>query len=121
MKFEEIYGEIGKEFIHVHHLKPLAEIVRSMKSMGRKTCGRYVPIVTLCCIEIQRIPGLLKNFGSYFGKSRWIKGIKGCSKESHYSISLVAALFKSLAASNLSFLTSIVNQLLSYSECRDCC
>jgi len=24
--FEKIYGEIGKEFIHVHHLKPLSEI-----------------------------------------------------------------------------------------------
>jgi 5-methylcytosine-specific restriction enzyme A len=24
--FEEVYGEIGKEYIHVHHLKPLSEI-----------------------------------------------------------------------------------------------
>lgn len=24
--FKEIYGEIGKDFIHVHHLKPLSEI-----------------------------------------------------------------------------------------------
>ena len=24
--FEEIYGELGKEFIHVHHLKPIASI-----------------------------------------------------------------------------------------------
>ncbi len=24
--FEEIYGELGKNFIHVHHLKPLSEI-----------------------------------------------------------------------------------------------
>jgi len=25
--FEEVYGEIGKGFIHVHHIKPLSEIV----------------------------------------------------------------------------------------------
>lgn len=24
--FQDVYGEIGKEFIHVHHLKPIAEI-----------------------------------------------------------------------------------------------
>jgi 5-methylcytosine-specific restriction protein A len=26
IKFEEIYGAIGKDFIHVHHLKPISEI-----------------------------------------------------------------------------------------------
>ncbi len=26
MSFEQIYGEIGKGFIHVHHIKPLSEI-----------------------------------------------------------------------------------------------
>ena len=26
LSFEEIYGEIGKDFIHVHHLKPLSLI-----------------------------------------------------------------------------------------------
>ena len=24
--FEDVYGDIGKEFIHVHHVKPLSEI-----------------------------------------------------------------------------------------------
>ena len=24
--FEKIYGDIGKDFIHVHHIKPLSEI-----------------------------------------------------------------------------------------------
>lgn len=26
MNFEEVYGEIGKGFIHVHHIVPLSEI-----------------------------------------------------------------------------------------------
>ena len=29
--FEDFYGEIGKDFIHVHHLKPLSEIGESYK------------------------------------------------------------------------------------------
>ena len=26
MNFEEVYGEVGKGFIHVHHIKPISEI-----------------------------------------------------------------------------------------------
>lgn len=26
MDFQEVYGELGKDFIHVHHIKPLSEI-----------------------------------------------------------------------------------------------
>jgi len=29
--FEEIYGEIGRDFIHVHHIKPLSEINEQYK------------------------------------------------------------------------------------------
>jgi len=29
--FEKVYGDIGKEFIHVHHLKPLSEIKEEYK------------------------------------------------------------------------------------------
>ena len=29
--FKEFYGEIGKDFIHVHHLKPLSEIGEKYK------------------------------------------------------------------------------------------
>jgi len=29
--FEKIYGEIGKDFIHVHHIKPLSEIDKRYK------------------------------------------------------------------------------------------
>jgi 5-methylcytosine-specific restriction enzyme A len=29
--FEEVYGEIGRGYIHVHHLKLLSEIKKNMK------------------------------------------------------------------------------------------
>ena len=31
MEFEDVYGEIGKGFIHVHHLVPISEIGKSYK------------------------------------------------------------------------------------------
>lgn len=31
INFENVYGEIGKEFIHIHHLKPINEIGKSYK------------------------------------------------------------------------------------------
>ena len=31
MKFEDVYGEIGKGFIHIHHLIPIAKIGKSYK------------------------------------------------------------------------------------------
>jgi hypothetical protein len=31
MEFEKVYGEIGKGFIHVHHLKPISQIGKTYK------------------------------------------------------------------------------------------
>jgi len=39
--FEETYGEIGKGFIHVHHIKPLA-------SSGETRVDPYNDLVVVC-------------------------------------------------------------------------
>lgn len=42
MNFEELYGEIGKHFIHVHHRKPLSEIA------GRYEVDPIIDLVPVC-------------------------------------------------------------------------
>ncbi|WP_080271768.1 HNH endonuclease [Pseudomonas syringae] len=45
MNFEELYGEIGKKFIHVHHKKPLATIREEYQLNARKD---LVPVCPNC-------------------------------------------------------------------------
>jgi len=45
MSFEETYGEIGKDFIHVHHIKPLAGIA---KEYELKPIKDLVPVCPNC-------------------------------------------------------------------------
>jgi len=43
MSFDERYGPIGKEFIHVHHLVPLSTIKKSYRVDGRKDLRPVCP------------------------------------------------------------------------------
>ncbi len=45
MSFEDTYGEIGKEFIHVHHIKPLAGIAKEYKLNPEKD---LIPVCPNC-------------------------------------------------------------------------
>lgn len=45
MNFEEVYGEIGKGFIHVHHIVPLHEVGGSYKVDYKKD---LVPVCPNC-------------------------------------------------------------------------
>jgi len=49
--FEKIYGKIGKEFIHVHHIKPIAEIGRAYKINPEKD---LIPVCPNCHAMIHR-------------------------------------------------------------------
>lgn len=51
INFEEIYGEIGKGFIHVHHLVPLHEIGESYKVDYQKD---LVPVCPNCHAMLHR-------------------------------------------------------------------
>jgi hypothetical protein len=58
--FEEIYGDIGKEFIEAHHLKPIS----TLKPEGEKTKKEDIALVCSNCHEMlhkQRDPWLLKD------------------------------------------------------------
>ncbi|WKL01553.1 hypothetical protein Q0F98_34160 [Paenibacillus amylolyticus] len=58
--FVNIYGIIGENFIHVHHLKPLHEINEKYEIDPVGTYVLYVRTATLCYINVNRhIP--LKN------------------------------------------------------------
>ena len=45
--FEEVYGEIGREFIHVHHIKPLAD-------NGQDISENLIPVCPNCHAMLHR-------------------------------------------------------------------
>ena len=47
--FEEFYGEIGKDFIHVHHLKPIAEVGVEYQINPINDLIPVCPNCHLCC------------------------------------------------------------------------
>ncbi len=47
MNFEEVYGEIGRGFIHVHHINPLAEC-------GRDISANLIPVCPNCHAMLHR-------------------------------------------------------------------
>src|SRR5207248_8840219 len=48
--FEERYGSLGKGFIHIHHLKPLALAGVAMNSIRLRICDRSALIAMPCYI-----------------------------------------------------------------------
>lgn len=54
MNFEKIYGEIGKNFIHVHHIKPLSEIGQEYQV---NPINDLVPVCPNCHAMLHRIAG----------------------------------------------------------------
>ena len=62
--FEEQYGELGKGFIHVHHLVPIS----SIKNMKEVTCDDLRPVCPNCHamlhkgnLSVDELKGLLKS------------------------------------------------------------
>jgi 5-methylcytosine-specific restriction enzyme A len=51
MNFEDTYGEVGKEFIHVHHIKPLHEI---QKGYHVKPKEDLIPVCPNCHAMLHR-------------------------------------------------------------------
>ncbi len=51
MNFEKVYGDIGKDFIHVHHMVPLHEIGRTYKVDYKKD---LVPVCPNCHAMLHR-------------------------------------------------------------------
>jgi 5-methylcytosine-specific restriction protein A len=49
--FEKVYGELGKGFIHVHHIRPLSEIDKEYRWIIKKILYQYVLTVMLCFIR----------------------------------------------------------------------
>lgn len=47
MNFEEVYGEIGRDFIHVHHIKPLAD-------NGQDISENLIPVCPNCHAMLHR-------------------------------------------------------------------
>lgn len=47
MNFEEVYGEIGRDFIHVHHIKPLAD-------NGKDISENLIPVCPNCHAMLHR-------------------------------------------------------------------
>lgn len=69
--FENAYGEIGKNFIHVHHIKPLAEI---QKSYVVDPVKDLVPICANCHAVVHRVePPLAINVVKEILTSRSIR------------------------------------------------
>jgi 5-methylcytosine-specific restriction enzyme A len=54
LNFVERYGEIGKDFIHVHHTKPISAIGKSYKI---KPLNDLVPVCPNCHAMLHRKPG----------------------------------------------------------------
>jgi hypothetical protein len=46
---EERYGPIGKDFIHVHHLKPLSTLRQAPASIQCRVLFLSAPTVMQCC------------------------------------------------------------------------
>jgi 5-methylcytosine-specific restriction protein A len=56
--FEKRYGAIGKGFIHIHHLKPMA----SVRAMHDVSVDELVPVCANCHAMLhQRTPPLTPN------------------------------------------------------------
>ncbi|MDT9025678.1 HNH endonuclease [Rossellomorea yichunensis] len=51
MNFEDTYGEVGKEFIHVHHIKPLHEIQKGYQVNPRED---LIPVCPNCHAMLHR-------------------------------------------------------------------
>lgn len=64
LKFEDRYGELGKGFIHVHHLIPIS----SVKEMKEVTCDDLCPVCPNCHamlhkgqLSIEELKAIIKN------------------------------------------------------------
>lgn len=51
--FEQVYGEIGRDFIEAHHTKPVASFEENEKVNAGIYC-RYVRTAIECCIVASR-------------------------------------------------------------------
>lgn len=69
INFEEVYGDIGKGFIHVHHITPISQITKEYKVDYKKD---LIPVCPNChamlhrkvngkCFSIEELKELFKN------------------------------------------------------------
>ena len=51
LDFEKVYGEIGKGFIHIHHIKPISEIGKNYQIDQKKD---LIPVCPNCHAMLHR-------------------------------------------------------------------